>query len=70
MGHDFGFGFPGLGMILFWVVIIGLGVLIVRVLARGHPRIEKSPKRILEERYARGDIDRDEFEQKRRELSE
>jgi putative membrane protein len=69
MGHDFGFGIPGLGIILFWVVIIGLVVFLVRFFAGDRPSAGKTPRQILEERYARGEIDREELEQKRRDLS-
>jgi putative membrane protein len=69
MGHDLGFGIPGLGMILFWVLIIGIVVVLVRILAGTRPGGSKTPRQILEERYARGEIDREELEQKRRDLS-
>ena len=68
MGNGFGFGLPGLGMILVWVVIIALGVWFVRaVVGTGDgadPGQRKSARQILEERYARGEIDREEYEQK------
>jgi putative membrane protein len=63
----------GLGMLLFWGLIIAAIV----VLARGFgarsgsdtgPR-EKTALDILGERYARGEIGRAEFEEKRRDLS-
>lgn len=69
MGHDFGWGIPGLGMILFWVVIVGLAAFLAWLLAGNRPNAGKTPRQILEERYARGEIDREELEQKRRDLS-
>ncbi len=67
-----GFGM-GIGMLLFWGVIIAAVVFG----ARGFGKIsgntapgprEKSALEILAERYAKGEIDRNEFEQKRGDL--
>jgi len=65
MGH--GFGIPGLGMILIWVLIIGLAVLLVRAVAGGSSASggDKSARQILDERFARGEIDQREYEAKR-----
>ena len=74
-GYD-GFGFSGgmmgIGMLLFWGVIIVAVVVLVRAFARpsdssGNVR-DKTPMEILRERYARGEIDKSEFEQKRADL--
>lgn len=55
-------GFMGLGMI-FWIVILALVVyFIVRLVRRQTVHGGRSDAlRILEERYARGEIDRDTF---------
>ncbi len=74
MMNGFGWG-PGFGwmfMILFWgLVIIGI-VTIPRWFVderwRKSEPLERTALDILDERYARGEIDRDEFEQKRRDL--
>ena len=63
-------GGMGLGMVLFWGALIAVIVLVVRSLgndavARGG---DKTPLQILKERYARGEIGKDEFEQKQRDL--
>ncbi|MCC5859799.1 MAG: SHOCT domain-containing protein [Ectothiorhodospiraceae bacterium] len=60
-------------MILFWAVVIALVILLVRWLggAGGDSpagRSRPAPLDILKERYARGEIDRDEYEQRRRDL--
>lgn len=71
----FGWG-PGFGwifMILFWgVIILGI-VALVKWLSTGtndnnRPRPPKTALEILEERYARGEIEREEFEQKKHDL--
>ncbi|MGW0512871.1 SHOCT domain-containing protein [Streptomyces olivaceoviridis] len=57
------------GMIFFWAAIIALGVLLYRALARSggsgdrtdNPPLEPTPEQILAERFARGDIDEDEY---------
>jgi len=68
MGSGFGFGFPGLGMILVWVLIIGLVVVLVRAFVGGSfsSGDSKSARQILDERFARGEIDQREYEEKRR----
>jgi putative membrane protein len=72
-----GFGWlPGFGwlfMLLFWgLVILGI-VAIVKWLtsagAGGNTQKPRTALDILEERYARGEIDREEFEQKKRDLA-
>jgi len=67
-GHGFGFIF----MILFWGLIIFAIVAIVKWLTgtsanAGTPQA-KTARQILEERYARGEIEQEEFEQKKRDL--
>lgn len=68
-----GHGFFGGGLMwLFWIVLIVLVVWGLSSMAGGSaPRSGgggKTALDILKERYARGDIDRDEFEQKKRDL--
>ncbi len=72
MWHDgwYGMMYGPLMMILFIAIIVGIVVLVLRWLGPGRVsgRAEKSPLDILEERFARGEIDQDEFEERRRVL--
>jgi putative membrane protein len=68
-----GMGFGGFGMILFWGLVIAGVVVLARSLggfgSGAAPRgAERTPLEILRERYAKGEIDQREFEQKRRDL--
>lgn len=62
-------------MLLWWALIILAVVALVRWLAgqgtgSRNPRdYEKPPLEVLKERYARGEIDKKEFEEKKRDLA-
>ena len=68
-GHGFGFG--GGFMWLLWIAIAVLVVWLVKagVASNHRPDQDKTPLQILEERLARGEIDEQEFERKRRLLN-
>ncbi|MBI4923686.1 MAG: SHOCT domain-containing protein [Devosia nanyangense] len=73
--HLFGWGWmPGFGLIsiLFWVLVVGLIVAAVRAsrqrVAQDGPNSPRSGLTILEERYAKGEIQRDEYLQKKGDL--
>lgn len=61
-------------MVLFWVGVAALVVLAIRWLWRQqvgrHPRGAEDPLETLRRRYAAGEIDQDEFEARKRSLSE
>ncbi|HEX7454429.1 MAG TPA: SHOCT domain-containing protein [Gallionella sp.] len=68
-GMGFGMGF---GMLLFWGLLIAAIVMLVKC-SRGSGSCgkrdqDKSALDLLKERYAGGEIERDEFEQKKRDL--
>jgi len=68
-----GMGWIGVGlfhMVVFWGVLIFLVLALVRGLGNGKSGNEKSALGLLRERYARGELDRDEFERMRREIAE
>lgn len=73
---DWGWGWGMLGivqMLLWWVlVILGIAVLAKWLFGGGPRRDERGADRALEilgERYARGEINKDEYEQKRRDIA-
>jgi putative membrane protein len=61
-------------MWIFWIiVIIGLVFLIKGIVQQGNPKESKSgetPLDILKKRYARGEINKEEFEQRKKDLSD
>lgn len=74
-GFGGGMGFGGVGMILFWGLLIAGVVVLVRLLGgfgggAGPRGGGQTALDILRERYAKGEIDQPEFEQKRRDLGE
>ena len=66
--------FAGAGWMIIWMVVFwgGLIALIVwgaKKLARGSSTQKRSPLEIAKERYARGEISREEFEQIKKNLT-
>jgi len=68
-------GGMGIVMIIFWVVLIGSVVLLISGVINDTRRsqsnndVMQKPLDILKQRYARGEIDKTEYEDKRRTLS-
>lgn len=67
-----GHGFGWILMLLFWVlVIVGIAALIRGISSRpgvGSAAVPESPLEILKRRYAKGEIDKAEFEEKKNAL--
>jgi putative membrane protein len=71
-GGGMGWGFGMFGMLLFWIVVIAGIVALLRWMTAGPAAGTRSGDRALEilrERYARGEIDREEYEARRRDLA-
>ena len=71
-GWGWGMGFGMIGMVLFWgLVTLGIVVLVRwlgRLSASTGPRPSKAALDILDERYARGEIDKQELQARKRDL--
>jgi putative membrane protein len=68
MWGGFGIGMM-LMMLLFWVAVIAAMVVGIRwLLGQGRMREDRALS-LLRERYARGEINREEYEQRRRDLT-
>ena len=64
-------GAMGWWMLLWWIAGIVVLILLVRVLVRtspGSPPGDETPEQILKRRYARGEIDRDEYQRRLEDL--
>jgi len=73
MGWGYGWGSVGIAHMVLWWILIILGIVVLgKWLFGGLPGERRGSRRraleILEERYARGDIDRNEFESKKSDL--
>ncbi len=67
--HSFGGGW--MMMVIWWVIIIAAVAVVIKSFSQPkwqYPR-EDSAIEILKKRYARGDISKEEFEEKKKELT-
>lgn len=70
-GYEHGGGLMGLGMILLWLIPIALLVWLFAKVAScrsGKDEAQQSPREILDARYARGEIGRDEYQERRADI--
>jgi putative membrane protein len=68
MGWGWGMGFGPFFMILFWGLIIAGAIVLIRWLV-DQSQGGKTALQILQERYAKGELQREEYEQKKRDLT-
>ena len=54
--------------LFFWFVVIGLIVWGIKTISQRNAASQESALEILKKRYARGEIDKKEFEQKKKDL--
>lgn len=67
-GYGYSLGFMGILGFIFWIlVLIGL-VLLIKYLWEGGAKKEESALEVLKKRYARGEISKEEFEEKKKDL--
>ncbi|HEX6017127.1 MAG TPA: SHOCT domain-containing protein [Burkholderiaceae bacterium] len=70
-GMGWGWGLWGLGHLLWWLLLAAFVVVLWRLVSQrrdGGPPPEDSALKLLRERYARGEINLEEFEERRRNL--
>lgn len=64
-----GWGLHWTWMVLFWVVVVGgIAWAVVRLAPPTTDRHDDAARRILDERYARGELDDEEYRRRRSEL--
>jgi len=68
-GWEHGWFGGGIMMVVFWVLLIALIVWAVRGVNDKKSSSDQSALNILKERYAKGEIDKKEFEEKKKDLS-
>ncbi len=75
--HEYGWngiGFGMVGMLLFWVLLIVAIIALIKYTLNTGKSFERTPEKtlldILKERYAHGEIGREEFEQKKHDLKD
>ncbi len=72
MMGGYGFG-GGIGMGLWWILVIalliGVGAVALRRTGGDQSAAPESARDVLDKRYARGEIGRDEYERKKRDVA-
>jgi len=74
MMDGYSFGVMGYGMLIlgliFWILVFAGLVLLIKYLWEGGRRkgVEESALEVLKKRYARGEISKEEFEEKKKDL--
>lgn len=70
MSGGFGFGTPGLVMLITWGIIIVLVILVVRGISGKSRNIDRNDAmETLDKRYSRGEIDREKYQEMKKVLT-
>ena len=69
VGNMMGFFGGSIMMIVFWVLLVAFIVWMVREVDNKNSRSSSNALEILKERYAKGEISKEEFEEKKKDLS-
>ena len=69
IGNMMGWFGGGIMMVAFWVLLIALIVWVIREIGGKNSRSNSNALEILKERYAKGEIDKKEFEEKKKDLT-
>ena len=71
IGNMMGFFSGGIMMVVFWALLIAFIVWMIREISgkNSHSRSDSNALEILKERYAKGEIDKREFEEKKKDIS-
>ena len=70
MGSGLGFGIPGLGMVIFWGILVFLVIWLVKgITGNGQQSGGKTAIEILDERFVRDEMSREEYEEKKKALT-
>jgi putative membrane protein len=65
---EWGWGMGGFGMLVYWVLLALFFALLVKYATGSGTEKDKRALDIIKKRYARGEMNREEFEQKKRDL--
>lgn len=70
MGSGLGFGIPGLGMVIFWGIVVFVVIWLVRgISGESRNQVRKNAIENLDERFARGEIGREEYDETKKALT-
>ena len=69
-GHGWGMGWGWIIGVIVLVVVIWVFIRAMNQTGKPDEPVKKSPLDILKDRYARGDISREEFEEKKRDITQ
>ena len=69
IGNMMGFFSGGIMMVVFWVLLIAFIVWMIREISGKNSRSNSNALEVLKERYAKGEINKEEFEAKKKDIS-